>query len=173
MYVRNLRKPSATKNVYKFASSKNRSVILCESSLERDCCDHLEYSKDVVSFQSQPEGFYYSSGNKLCPYTPDFLVRNLDGSEYFLEVKPLNKTFPEDFKKAFASTRIAAQKLGKPVEPSLLAHDDIASFAVGSEMGIGEQLNIGLEYAEPMRDRDKHSGGIYRIARKTSPFRAR
>lgn len=76
MYVRNLRKPSATKNVYKFASSKNRGVILCESSLERDCCYHLEYSKDVISFQSQPEGFYYSSGNKRCLYTPGFQKAN-------------------------------------------------------------------------------------------------
>lgn len=115
MYVRNLRKPSATKNVYKFASSKNRSVILCESSLERDCCYHLEYSKDVFSFQSQPEGFYYSSGNKRCPYTPDFLVRNQDGSEYYLEVKPLAKTFSEDFKHSFALKRIAAQHQGKPL----------------------------------------------------------
>lgn len=115
MYVRNLRKPSATKNVYKFASSKNRSVILCESSLERDCCYHLEYSKDVISFQSQPEGFYYSSGNKRCPYTPDFLVRNQDGSEYYLEVKPLAKTFSEDFKRSFALKRIAAQHQGKPL----------------------------------------------------------
>lgn len=115
MYVRNLRKPSAIKNVYKFSSSKNLSVILCESSLERDCCYHLEYCKDVVSYKSQPEGFYYSSGNKLCPYTPDFLVLNQDGSEYFLEVKPLNETFPDGFKNAFASKRIAAQKLGKPL----------------------------------------------------------
>lgn len=34
-------------------------------------------------------------------------VRNQDGSECFLEVKPLNKTFPN----SFASKRIAAQKL--------------------------------------------------------------
>lgn len=38
-------------------------------------------------------------------------VRNQDGSECFLEVKPLNKTFPEDFKNSFSSKRIAAQKL--------------------------------------------------------------
>lgn len=115
MYVRNLRKPSATKNVYKFASSKNRSVIFVWKFLRTRLLLSSRILKDVVSFQSQPEGFYYSSGNKLCPYTPDFLVRNQDGSEYFLEVKPLNKTFPEDFKNAFASKRIAAQKLGKPL----------------------------------------------------------
>ncbi|AKB04219.1 hypothetical protein VAA049_2684 [Vibrio cholerae] len=86
---------------------------MCESSLERDCCYHLEYSKDVISFQSQPEGFYYSSGNKRCPYTPDFLVRNQDGSEYYLEVKPLAKTFSDDFKGSFALKRIAAQHQGK------------------------------------------------------------
>ncbi len=38
MYVRNLRKPSANKNVYKFVSLKNGCTIMCEGSLEYDCC---------------------------------------------------------------------------------------------------------------------------------------
>ncbi|WP_315905288.1 TnsA endonuclease N-terminal domain-containing protein [Vibrio fluvialis] len=83
---------------------------MCESSLERDCCYHLEYSKDVLSFQSQPEGFYYSSGHKRYSYTPDFLVRNQDDSEYFVEVKPLDKTFSEDFKRTFVLKRITAKQ---------------------------------------------------------------
>ncbi|PSW58050.1 TnsA endonuclease N-terminal domain-containing protein [Photobacterium leiognathi] len=115
MYVRNLRKSSPVKKVYKFASLKNQSVIMCESTLEQDCCYHLEYFKKVIAYQSQPEGFYYFLGNKHYPYTPDFLVRNKDGSEYFIEVKPLNKTFSEDFKNKFASKRNAAKKLGKPL----------------------------------------------------------
>ncbi|MCG6400061.1 Tn7 transposase TnsA N-terminal domain-containing protein [Vibrio fluvialis] len=83
---------------------------MCESSLERDCCYHLEYSKDVLSFRSQPEGFYSSSGHKRYSYTPDFLVRNQHGSEDFQEVKPLDKTFSEDFKRTFALKRITAKQ---------------------------------------------------------------
>ncbi|MGY5585586.1 hypothetical protein [Vibrio cincinnatiensis] len=49
------------------------------------------------------------------------------------------------------------------ISPSILSHDDIASFAIGSEMGFSNNVNIALEYAEPMRDRDRHSGGIYNL----------
>ena len=34
MYIRNLRKPSPNKNVFKFASAKINNVIMCESTLE-------------------------------------------------------------------------------------------------------------------------------------------
>ena len=38
MYIRNLRKPSPNKNVFKFASAKVSNVIMCESTLEFDAC---------------------------------------------------------------------------------------------------------------------------------------
>ncbi|WP_305815291.1 hypothetical protein [Photobacterium leiognathi] len=59
MYIRSLRKPSPNKNIYKFSSLKNRDAVMCEGSLERDCCYHFEYDPDVVHYESQPEGFYY------------------------------------------------------------------------------------------------------------------
>jgi hypothetical protein len=65
MYVRNLRKPSPNKNVYKFVSSKNRCSVMCESSLEYDCCYHLEYSDDVVRYESQPKGYRFSYQGKV------------------------------------------------------------------------------------------------------------
>lgn len=112
MYVRNLRKPSGNKNVYKFASAKNSCSVLCESSLERDCCYHLEYSPDVVSYESQPQGFKFQSENKVHSYTPDFLVHQSDGTVYFIEVKPLSKTFDNDFKKMFYEKQMAAKASG-------------------------------------------------------------
>ncbi|QLE83954.1 hypothetical protein FLM48_01930 [Shewanella sp. Scap07] len=43
MYIRNLRKPSPNKNVFKFASAKVSETIMCESTLEFDACFHHEY----------------------------------------------------------------------------------------------------------------------------------
>ncbi len=54
MYIRNLRKPSPSKNIYKFASRKNHSTIMCESGLEFDAYFHLEFSPSIASFESQP-----------------------------------------------------------------------------------------------------------------------
>ena len=47
MYIRNLRKPSPNKNVFKFASTKISDVIMCESTLEFDACFHHEYKDET------------------------------------------------------------------------------------------------------------------------------
>lgn len=47
MYNRNLRKPHPNKNIFKFSSAKNSSVVMCESTLEFDACFHLEYSPSI------------------------------------------------------------------------------------------------------------------------------
>lgn len=112
MYIRNLRKPSANKNVFKFASHKNQASILCESSLEKDCCFHFEYDSEVVAYESQPVGFYYDFEGKQLPYTPDFLVRYIDGTSQFVENKPYKKTLTKEFKKKFKQRQIAARRLG-------------------------------------------------------------
>lgn len=115
MYVRNLRKPSANKNVYKFVSVKNRCTIICESSLEYECCYHLEYCDDVISYSSQPKGFRFSYRDKEHAYTPDFLVHREDGTSYLIEVKPLSKTFDPEFKDKFCHQQIRANELGTPL----------------------------------------------------------
>ncbi|WHR52408.1 TnsA endonuclease N-terminal domain-containing protein [Vibrio furnissii] len=114
MYVRNLRKPSA-KNVYKFVSVKNDCTIMRESSLEYDCCYYLEYSDDVVRYQSQPKGYRFPYRGKQHPYTPDFLVHKKDGTSYLLEVKPLSKTFSSEFQDMFHQKQIMASELGIPL----------------------------------------------------------
>lgn len=115
MYVRNLRKPSANKNVYKFVSLKNGCTIMCEGSLEYDCCYYLEYSDDVVRYQSQPKGYRFPCRGKQHPYTPDFLVHKKDGTSYLLEVKPLSKTFSSEFQDMFHQKQIMASELGVPL----------------------------------------------------------
>ncbi len=87
MYRRKLRH-SRVKNLYKFASAKNHSVLTVESSLEFDACFHFEYSDDVLSYEAQPEGFYYCYGAKTLPYTPDFRLVNASGIATLVEIKP-------------------------------------------------------------------------------------
>ncbi|MDF2152886.1 TnsA endonuclease N-terminal domain-containing protein [Vibrio sp. CAU 1672] len=112
MYIRDLRKASPNKNVFKFASVKNKESVMCESSLERDCCYHFEYDREVVHYESQPEGYFYEYCGKRFPYTPDFLVTYIDGDCRFVEIKPYDKTFDKDFQRKFEARKRAAEKLG-------------------------------------------------------------
>ncbi|WP_305812118.1 TnsA endonuclease N-terminal domain-containing protein [Photobacterium leiognathi] len=112
MYIRNLRKPSPNKNIYKFSSLKNRDAVMCEGSLEKDCCYHFEYDPDVVQYESQPEGFYYDFDGKKRPYTPDFLVTYLDGTVEYVEVKPHSKTLSKKFKQEFSARKEAVSQKG-------------------------------------------------------------
>lgn len=101
MYNRNLRKPHPNKNIFKFSSTKNSNVIMCESALEFDACFHLEYSPSVSKFESQPTGIEYQDGSKTRFYTPDFKITKNSGSIEWLEVKPYkalgSKTFRDEF----------------------------------------------------------------------------
>lgn len=111
MYIRNLRKPSPNKNVFKFASAKVNDVIMCESSIEFDACFHHEYDNDVTSFASQPKGFKYRFKGKNLPYTPDALIIYKDSSERFHEYKPYSQTSCPIFREKFAAKRTASIEL--------------------------------------------------------------
>ncbi len=115
MYIRDLRKASPNKNVFKFASIKNGEVVLCESSLEFDACFHHEYSDNVKSFKSQPEGFRYMFNGKLLPYTPDMLLELNDGSYCFHEYKPYSRIQHSDFQQKFQAKTVAAHAIGIPL----------------------------------------------------------
>lgn len=164
MYNRNLRKPSPLKNVFKFASRKNRSTIMCESSLEFDACFHLEYSEKVVSFASQPTGIeYFDNANKKRRYTPDFAVSYQDGTSNFIEVKPVKKLLSPDFQNEFSQKINAYSEIGQTLilvtenqirsEPTLSNYKILhryASFqcsydlqiAVSAELSKSQPLNI-------------------------------
>ncbi|WP_076538389.1 TnsA endonuclease N-terminal domain-containing protein [Shewanella sp. UCD-KL21] len=112
MYIRNLRKPSPNKNVFKFASAKVSETIMCESTLEFDACFHHEYNETIETFGSQPKGFYYCFEGKRLPYTPDALLHYIDGTTKFHEYKPYSKTFDPIFRAKFVAKKEAAQALG-------------------------------------------------------------
>lgn len=112
MYIRNLRKPSPNKNVFKFASEKVGNAIMCESTLEFDACFHNEYNDLIESYGSQPEGFKYNFRGKSLPYTPDTLVRYVDKSERFHEYKPYSAISCPIFREKFIARKAVAQQLG-------------------------------------------------------------
>ena len=112
MYIRNLRKPSPNKNVFKFASTKVSSVVMCESTLEFDACFHHEYNDLIESFGSQPEGFKYEFMGKSLPYTPDALISYTDKTQKYHEYKPYSKIASPLFRAEFAAKRAASLKLG-------------------------------------------------------------
>lgn len=112
MYIRNLRKPSPNKNVFKFASTKISDVIMCESTLEFDACFHHEYNDAIKSYGSQPQGFKYQFRGKTLPYTPDTLIEYFDGVEIFHEYKPYSKISSPLFREKFVARREASLVLG-------------------------------------------------------------
>jgi len=113
MYIRNLRKPSPNKNVFKFASTKISDVIMCESTLEFDACFHHEYNDAIKSYGSQPQGFKYQFRGKTLPYTPDTLIEYFDGVEIFHEYKPYSKISSPLFREKFVARREASLALGR------------------------------------------------------------
>lgn len=114
MYKRRL-KHSRVKNLFKFASHKNNKVITVESSLEFDACFYFEYTSSIISYEGQPEGFYYSYLGEELPYTPDFLVVDEVHGSKFIEVKPFAKLADEIFKDKFRCRQKSALKHGYPL----------------------------------------------------------
>jgi len=113
MYIRNLRKPSPNKNIFKFASVKVNEAIMCESSIEFDACFHHEYNDEIKCFGTQPEGFYYHFEGKRLPYTPDTLIQYSNGTSVFHEYKPLSKTSSPLFRAKFLAKKQASRDLGR------------------------------------------------------------
>jgi len=112
MYIRNLRKPSPNKNVFKFASTKVGDVIMCESTLEFNACFHNEYNDLIESYGSQPEGFKYEFMGKSLPYTPDTVVVYKDKCVKYHEYKYETETAEPLFRERFSAKRAACLKMG-------------------------------------------------------------
>lgn len=110
--MRDLRKPSPNKNIFKFASAKVGETIMCESSLEFDAYFHLEYNESIKIFISQPERFYYDFDGVKAFYTPDSLIHYKDGTMKYHEYKPYSKTFDPIFRAQFVAKKMVAQSLG-------------------------------------------------------------
>ncbi|MBD1388384.1 MULTISPECIES: TnsA endonuclease N-terminal domain-containing protein [Echinimonadaceae] len=108
------KKSSHVHNICKFMSLKNDAVVRTQSLLEFDFCFHLEYNSDIARYHSQPFGFQYRFNNRLCRYTPDFLVESRNSEAAFFEVKHSSQILKPDFRARFAEKqRISLGEHGK------------------------------------------------------------
>ncbi len=95
------KKSSAVHNICKFMSIKNDEVICTMSMLEFDFCFHAEYNPNVLSFQSQPDGFKYLFNGRTCRYTPDFELVDSDKNPTLVEVKHSSQINKPEFRARF------------------------------------------------------------------------
>ncbi|WNC68024.1 hypothetical protein RI845_16050 [Thalassotalea nanhaiensis] len=80
----------------RFFSKKNHCPIWCQSYLEMLFALLLEFDDDVESYASQVESIHSPVGS----YTPDFLVKYVDGTSFHFEVHHpalLNDEYQEKF----------------------------------------------------------------------------
>lgn len=91
MGTRKIKKSYISSTGY-FASNKNKKQIAFESTLERDFYTLLEFDSSVLSYEEQPLTikYKYLDGNTR-KYTPDALVRYVDGTKKLFEVKYANE----------------------------------------------------------------------------------
>ena len=111
MYRRKLGK-SKVNNIHRFVSLKNTSTVLTESALEFDACYPLEYSRKVIHFESQPEGFEYIYENCVHRYTPDFLFHMGGGGKIYIEIKPEKIAKRKEFLERFKCMKQAVEEAG-------------------------------------------------------------
>lgn len=72
----------------KFPSKKLKRHIHWETLLERDAALMFEMHPLIASYQEQPsEETYYDECGNVCVCYPDFLLRLIDGSKVWIEVK--------------------------------------------------------------------------------------
>lgn len=112
MYEKKIKNSPINHN-HKFASQKNKSTCLVQSSLEFDACFHFEFSPSIAAFEAQPLGYEYEFNKRICPYTPDFLLTHTDGTQKFIEVKPQSKIADEDFRARFIEKQAVAKQGGR------------------------------------------------------------
>lgn len=108
--IRRKLKHSRVKNLYKFASQKNKDTCLVESSLEFDACFHFEYSREIKTFEAQPLGFEYEFDDRTCRYTPDFLLTHHEKPQKYIEIKPYSKIANPEFRARFAQKQLFAKE---------------------------------------------------------------
>ncbi|WP_418358868.1 Tn7 transposase TnsA N-terminal domain-containing protein [Shewanella basaltis] len=101
MKQRKLNRHSKVLSRIHFHSKKNDSIRYCDSELEAERLLMLEFDKNVVAYNTQPQSFSYSVNKKKYRYTPDLIISHKQKGIYFEEVKPLSKLENEKNKDKF------------------------------------------------------------------------
>ncbi|MDO8909522.1 MAG: Tn7 transposase TnsA N-terminal domain-containing protein [Pseudohongiella sp.] len=138
-------KKSSVKNIVRFPSTKSNlgETILVESILESKYCLHLEFNENVTRYYPQPQTFRITDDLGHVTYTPDFEVHYRDGTQGYVEVKPLRYATSEEFTQLFARFEKTLAETGK-------------KFHVATEIEIYEQPLLD-NYEKLYQFRKRHS----------------
>lgn len=79
-----------------FNAFKSKSVQRPDSYLEVCGMREMEFDDSIESYKAQPKSYIYNYKGKPCRYTPDFLVKNTDGSYEFRELKVAHRFDNDD-----------------------------------------------------------------------------
>ncbi len=90
-------------HIVDFPSIKNSRVIVCESKLEADFCQLLEFDPEVVSYTPQPQTITLYVNGVLTNYTPDFQVAYQFRPDGFFEIKPDEVTSWDEYQALMAA----------------------------------------------------------------------
>ncbi|CAG20030.1 TnsA endonuclease N-terminal domain-containing protein [Photobacterium profundum] len=82
---RRLYRSSRVKTAISYSSSKHPFPQFCESVLEKERCLERDFNPKIETYQTQPFTILVNG----IRYTPDAITREVDGTDYVEEVKPL------------------------------------------------------------------------------------
>jgi hypothetical protein len=80
----------------KHFAARMRIMVSCDSHLERKKCVVVDLDKSVIWYMTQPDTTYFEFDDGIHGYTPDFLIKTIDGYEFW-EMKPFFITLKEEF----------------------------------------------------------------------------
>lgn len=92
-----------------FAATTN-DYVACESKLERQIAQILDFDNDVVAIVSQPFGVHVLASGQ--PLVPDFLAVHRDGARRVIDVSPAEYVGKEKRSIGFQRKRTACELLG-------------------------------------------------------------
>ncbi|MGF1731210.1 Tn7 transposase TnsA N-terminal domain-containing protein [Photobacterium kasasachensis] len=89
--MRTIPRHSKVSNIYRIKSLKADAVLRCESEAEVGECIRQEFDNNTISYMTQPFTISYLFNGKKRKYTPDLLVKRVDGIWRVIEVKPFEQ----------------------------------------------------------------------------------
>ncbi|WNC72019.1 TnsA endonuclease N-terminal domain-containing protein [Thalassotalea psychrophila] len=100
----------------RFAAIKPNISVHCDSHLEMCFYHLLEFDKAVHTYKPQPFSFSYKVDGKIRRYTPDVLVKYVDGHFESWEVKSQFEALKPKFQKKYDRlTQVFNEDIGHPL----------------------------------------------------------
>lgn len=96
----------------KFKSSKAANLVKCESLLELQAAQLLEFAKSITHVSHQPRRLKIRLDGRVRPYTPDFEARRASGGHLLIEVKPQELATLPHLRAKFAAAAEVAREQG-------------------------------------------------------------